>query len=292
MTPHAPPSFESRMKALYGQQGEDWLRALPQRLENLAQQHGITDLKPFENLTYHYVAEGMQGGRSVVLKLSCSNTLSQEIQALKAFQSYGVPRLLGSGDAWILMKKIVPGTSLRDVFPSQETQALDIVWQVIERLHQAPLPQDFPTVQGRYHKLNQDWEIPSPILSKARLKRDQLLRTQEKPVLLHGDLHYGNILKGPETGHAIDPKGLIGDPLFDVPPFLLNPIPEFLNQPHALNTLMNRLTFFADRLHTPRQRVYDSLYVHTVTGWIWNLEDTLDPAYFRDFVALLEKMHV
>ncbi|WP_235583068.1 aminoglycoside phosphotransferase family protein, partial [Kitasatospora sp. Root107] len=43
------------------------------------------------------------------------------------------------------------------------------------------------------------------------------------PVVVHGDLHHGNVLAGRHSEWlAIDPKGLIGEPAFDLLPFLRN----------------------------------------------------------------------
>ncbi len=35
------------------------------------------------------------------------------------------------------------------------------------------------------------------------------------PVLLHGDMHPGNVLQGPHGPKAIDPQACVGDPAFD-----------------------------------------------------------------------------
>jgi streptomycin 6-kinase len=45
-----------------------------------------------------------------------------------------------------------------------------------------------------------------------------------RSTLLHGDLHHHNILAAAGGYLAIDPKPMLGEPEFDVPPFLWNPI--------------------------------------------------------------------
>jgi streptomycin 6-kinase len=53
---------------------------------------------------------------------------------------------------------------------------------------------------------------------------DELLRHPAGDVVLHGDLHHGNVLDfGPRGWLAIDPKPLHGDPGFDVATILCNP---------------------------------------------------------------------
>lgn len=53
--------------------------------------------------------------------------------------------------------------------------------------------------------------------SRAGQRCEQLLDTEATTVLLHGDLHLGNVLDGgAERGlMAIDPKACVGDPCFD-----------------------------------------------------------------------------
>jgi streptomycin 6-kinase len=47
-----------------------------------------------------------------------------------------------------------------------------------------------------------------------------------RSVLIHGDLHHHNILDAGDRYVAIDPKPMLGEPEFDVPPFLWNPADE------------------------------------------------------------------
>lgn len=51
----------------------------------------------------------------------------------------------------------------------------------------------------------------------AAQRCDDLLNTQQDPVLLHGDLHMGNVLDGGRSRGwvAIDPKACVGDRCFD-----------------------------------------------------------------------------
>ena len=42
--------------------------------------------------------------------------------------------------------------------------------------------------------------------------------------LVHGDFHHHNLLRHGDRWLAIDPKPALGEPEYDVPPFLWNPI--------------------------------------------------------------------
>ena len=45
-----------------------------------------------------------------------------------------------------------------------------------------------------------------------------------RDVLVHGDFHHHNILRAGDRHLAIDPKAMLGEPEFDVPSFLRNPL--------------------------------------------------------------------
>ncbi len=45
-----------------------------------------------------------------------------------------------------------------------------------------------------------------------------------RDVLVHGDFHHHNILRAGERHVAIDAKAMLGEPEYDVPSFLRNPL--------------------------------------------------------------------
>lgn len=63
--------------------------------------------------------------------------------------------------------------------------------------------------------------------SRAASLARQMLSSSRESVVLHGDLHHGNVLDFAEAGWlAIDPKGLVGDPAFEFANILCNPTPS------------------------------------------------------------------
>ena len=62
-----------------------------------------------------------------------------------------------------------------------------------------------------------------------------------RTTLVHGDFHHHNILDAGESHVAIDPQPFLGEPEFDVPPFLWNPLPCRLR----VDVLESRLAAFA-----------------------------------------------
>src|SRR5690606_23152783 len=107
----------------------------------------------------------------------------------------------------------------------------EITSSLIKNLHTASIPVNhhFLHVKDLLQTLDNELSISKKILIKARILRDELIATSHKTVLLHGDLHHDNILKNSDGWVVIDPKGFIGDPVYEVAAFIRNPIPDLLN---------------------------------------------------------------
>ena len=74
--------------------------------------------------------------------------------------------------------------------------------------------------------------------------------------MLHGDLHHWNILRASrQPWLAIDPKGIIGDPAFEVAAWMLNPVTDLGNWPNLKRVTARRLDQFNEILGIDRQRL-------------------------------------
>jgi streptomycin 6-kinase len=103
------------------------------------------------------------------------------------------------------------------------------------------------------------------LLDLARGRFDQL--DVRSDTLVHGDLHHHNILNAGNRYVAIDPKPMVGEPEFDVPPFLWNPLGSRMTQEET----ERRLTAFAQAgLDQQRMRAWALIrgaYL-TVGNWV------------------------
>jgi streptomycin 6-kinase len=127
-------------------------------------------------------------------------------------------------------------------------------------------------------------------LQKAREIRDQLLKTAEPDVLLHGDLHHDNILQNGNDWVVIDPKGVIGESAYEVAAFIRNPMPELLTHDDAPNIIHNRITRLAGLLELSERRILDWCFVQAVLSWMWAIEDGCDTDYFERTTRILVDM--
>ena len=75
------------------------------------------------------------------------------------------------------------------------------------------------------------------------------------PVVLHGDLHHFNILAAErQPWLAIDPKGVVGEPVYETGALLRNPWPDLLSLPDPGRILARRVDQLAEELGFDRAR--------------------------------------
>jgi len=281
--------FEKNIFSLYGKKGKQWLRDLPNIIHAISVDWNLSNLNPVNNLSYNYILSGFQNNKPIILKLSLDiDSLKQEFAALNAFSNYGCVKVLAQQDGALLLERAIPGISLKSYFPSQESESIDIICNLIKKLHTAKIPENkFPSLKYWLGSLDKNWDIPINILQKARETRDQLLTTSSPSVLLHGDLHHDNILKNGKDWVVIDPKGMIGEQAYETAAFIYNPIPELLDFENVVLKIKERIMKFGLILNIDPVRILNWCFVKAVHGWVCNLEDDLDPTYFQNMTRLI-----
>jgi streptomycin 6-kinase len=285
-------AFEQNIINLYGEKGRQWLDDLPSLIAQVAKIYELSNLKLVNNLSYNYVLSGFQGSQPIILKLGLDiDGFKREAAAMMAFSEFGVVQVFSENAGLLLLECAVPGVSLKSYFPENDDEAINITANVIKRLHKAPIPSayTFPHIKDWLAALDKNWNIPAQYLQKARQLRTHLLKTSTKKVLLHGDLHHDNILQNGDDWMVIDPKGVIGEPTYEVAAFIRNPIPELLTHDNAKNIIHNRIIRFAEILELPSQRILDWCFVQAVLLWVWALEDGGDDSYFKNLTEFFER---
>lgn len=296
-------AFEKNIINLYGEKGKQWLDYLPNLVMQLANTYGLSNLKPVNNLSYNYVLSGFQGPQPIILKLGLDiDGFKREAAALRALEGFCVVQVFSENAGFLLLECAVPGVSLKSHFSEHDDEAINITANIIKRLHKAPIPSPhaFPHVKDWLAVLDSDLKIPAKTLQKARKIRDELLQNPGPDVLLHGDLHHDNILqngndksrrssKSEDGWVAIDPKGVIGEPAYEVAAFIRNPMPELLIHDDAPNIIHNRITRFSELLELPSQRILDWCLVQAVLSWVCAIEDGSDDTYSKNLTEFFER---
>ncbi len=272
------------MIELNGDEGAAWVDALPALLARCADRWGLTLEPPF-TLSYNYVAPARRAdGTPVVLKVGFpGRELLTEIAALRFYDGHGIAQLLDADPEWgaLLLERLVPGMMLSEV--PDDAEATRIAAEVMRQLWR-PLPPDhgFRSVADwtaglaklRPHFGGGTGPLPASLVERAEGLFADLLPTMADPVLLHGDLHHWNIMTAErEPWLALDPKGIAGEPAYEVGALLRNQIPRLLALPDPARAMARRVDMLADALGFDRARIAGWGVAQAVLSAWWSIED-------------------
>lgn len=301
---HLPDRFIRTTHEVFGERGAAWLAALPELLAECQSRWSLTLQLPYD-LSYNYVAPAVRAdGTLVALKAGVPNPeLFNEIAALKIYAGRGSVRLL-EADAErgvMVLEQVRPGTPLVEL--GDDEQMTRITAQVMRQLWQpAPPDHSLPTVQDsakglqrlRQHFNGGTGPLSPTMVDKAEHLYAELLASMAEPVVLHGDLHHWNIIAAereppwaaprpsgadtpcpslPAAGVprglwlALDPKGLVGEPVHEVGALLRNP------EPVSTATQARRLDILAEMLGFDRERMASWGFAQAVLSAWWSIED-------------------
>lgn len=280
-----PDGFIRTITDVDGEQGAAWLASLPETLAICAERWGITLEPHFEPLSYNFVAPGvLADGHGVVLKAGVPGKERRaETAALRFFGGKGMVALLEADDdlGVMLLERLTPGSPLVELPDDDEATA--IAAQVMRSLWQ-PLPAEhpFPSVAdwGKgFERLRATFAgttgpFARPLVEQAESLFAELLASSSPPVLLHGDLHHWNILAAERAPWlAIDPKGIAGEPAYEVGALMRNPTPQVFSWPHPEQLLERRAAILAEQLDLDRERLLAWSMAQAVLSAWWSYED-------------------
>lgn len=103
----------------------------------------------------------------------------------------------------------------------------------------------------------------------------------EDVIVLHGDIHHGNILDaGPRVWLAIDPKRLVGERGFDYANIFCNPDRQTAASPQPLSRQVSDVAEAAD---LNRERLLKWIIAWAGLSTVWMLEDGPEARLSADF---------
>ena len=232
----------------------------------------------------------MSDGAEVVLKAGVPNKeLRTEAAALRAFNGRGSVRLLGADpDAGLLLlERLRPGAVLTALADEAHDDAATTIAAAVMRGLRRPAPpgHDFPTVAdwGKgFARLRARFGGGTGPLPQARVEEAEslfaeLLASSAPAVLLHGDLHHDNILSAErQPWLAIDPKGVVGEPAYEVGALLRNLWPDRHAHRNPARLLERRARQLAEELELDLARVRGWAVAQAVLSAVWSVEDNND----------------
>jgi streptomycin 6-kinase len=206
-----------------------------------------------------------------------------ELRALEWFSGHGSVRVLelDRERGFVLMEAVEPGTQLVTLLPEGEHEATGAAAAVMRELWRPP-PADhaFPTVR--------DWG--RSLAGREAGLFAELCDSMGEEVVLHGDLHHFNVLRSGDGWLAIDPKGVVGEPAYELGALLRNPWPGLLDEPDPTALLRRRSAALAGALDLDLERVRAWAYVQALLAAAWCVEDGWDPAFALAVAERLEPL--
>jgi len=195
----------------------------------------LTDLQFFESYSMNaifYCRSEIYG--QCVLKISCGIQVKEfvwERNILREYDGRGYVKLYDGDDAAMLIERVLPGTKLEYEENLDKRLAAFSQLFVGDGSGMHIKPKD-PSIYKRYEeglkgnveslKARDDRRDLYEHSLKALEGFELVSATHNREMLLHGDLHYHNILdKGEGLYAMVDPQGRIADPVFDIPRYIL-----------------------------------------------------------------------
>ncbi|WP_175952613.1 aminoglycoside phosphotransferase family protein [Burkholderia sp. BCC0405] len=181
------------------------------------------------------------------------------------------------GDA-VLLERAQPAPTLAGYSASgHDDDAMRIACDVVARLHahRASEPPSVMPLHDGFHALLSDASGNDVLRRSATAARQLLAGPPIDEVVLHGDIHHGNILHFGERGWlAIDPKGLRGERVFDYANLFCNPSHDIAVDPVRFE---RRITLVADAAALDRRRLLQWILAWSGLSAVWLIEDGLLP---------------
>jgi streptomycin 6-kinase len=196
------------------------MRRMAERAAEVAAEWGLELGRPFALSRYSYVAPA---GPDAVLKVTWDedDESDHEADAFELWGGDGAVRLLRRDvlRRALLVERAVPGTDISEL-PDAEATAIAV--DLGHRLWR-PAGAPFRWIGDHVPRWLDDAERDGAAL--VPLARGLYAGLEPgRETLVHGDFHHHNILRHAGRHVVIDTKAMLGDPEYDIPSFLWNPL--------------------------------------------------------------------
>ncbi len=224
------------------------------------------------------------GEKAAMLKLAHSADERRGGSIMAWWGGAGAAPILAAQDDALLMVRASGGALVPMVQAGRDEAATAILCEVVARLHasRGSAPPTAPPLDKLFDALIQSAD---PSLGRARDLAMALLRSPRDLVLLHGDIHHGNVLDFGALGWlAIDPWGLVGERAYDYANIFPNPDLASVTP----DRVAARLTQIAQAADLEPARLRSWAHAHAGLSAAWHAQDGTDPATARAMLAILE----
>jgi streptomycin 6-kinase len=198
---------------------------------------------------------------------------AHEADALRHYAGHGAVRMLEGEPGALLLERLRPGTTLWEL--EDDDAACSVVAGLLRQLWRPPTdPSVFRPLAddtGMWAaNLERDYAAAGApfersLLDEALRAADELPGGQGQHVVLHQDLHGGNVLRAGDGWLAIDPKPVVGEREFDLASLIRDR--RWAITPAVVR---RRLDLLAGELELDRERMRRWALLHALA---WGVEE-------------------
>jgi streptomycin 6-kinase len=239
----------------------------------------------YENDTKAVYKAGMKSKGNVILKIN-QNTeeLRREYNMLKELNGDGccVVYKYDLLQGVLLEEQIIPGIVLRE--EKDLILRINHFADVFRRIHREV------NEYGKYENyvdwldraydfcINNDVGLKlTKKMKKAREFGREIFEKHPERVLLHGDLHHDNMLLNSKGSYSIiDPKGIIGPSIFDLPRYIMNELHPYINK-DGKEHIMRVISLIGETLDYSISDIKKLFFMEVILANIWCIEDGQEP---------------
>ena len=160
-----------------------------------------------------------RGGVRAILKISHAPEEIAGARTMQWWGGQGAARVLALDGEALLLERLTGSRDLTAMARGAEDDAATaVICDVLALLHvprATPLPDTLVPLEDWFRELAPAADSIGGPYALAAKAAAELFATPEPSVVLHGDMHHGNVLDSERGWLAIDPKGLIGDRGYD-----------------------------------------------------------------------------
>ena len=222
-----------------------------------------------------------QNGRNFavlkILKAAAAPEERRGAQLLNWYDGEGAATIFDVHGDTIFMEWLDGGTLGDAVRAGHDEQATIALCALTASLHRPrpDAPEDLTPLRERFAPLFDTdarlWpHTARDLFARASGIARKLFDRPTAQMPLHGDLHHDNILSSDRGWLAIDPVGLLGDPLYDLANAFRHPvgIPDLVKDQRRIHALADA---FAARLGYNRKRLLGWAAAHSALSACWDL---------------------
>jgi streptomycin 6-kinase len=269
-------------QAELGERWAGWLERLPAVFESVVNDWELVyDGPPRHGFASLVAPVRRPGGGPAVLKVTYDgdDESLHEGLALQHWNGRGAVKLLRADPhrRALLLERL----HLNDLTGLPDVEACEVVAGLYAQLHVPALPQ-LRTVTSYVMEwldalatLPRSAPIPRRLVEQAlSLGRDLVDDPRSTGRIIHGDLHYENVLAADrESWLVIDPKAMSGDPHYEPAPMLWNRWEELVASGDVRGGLRRRLFALVDTARLEEDRARDWAVVRSIINAHWSIED-------------------